>query len=180
MGSLWELCAQRSLGRVWRTIGKVTQSALMPVALCSVAVLAATGCGHQTAGTATRPTASASSENAILSGTWTGSYVCQQGETGLRLVIKAAPNGTLSAIFNFYAVPSDPGVPSGSFSMTGTYSAAGVDLNQSRWIREPAGYVMVNLNAGPPTDGGKVLRGNVSYVGCSTFTVRKSGAKGSA
>jgi hypothetical protein len=47
--------------------------------------------------------------------------------------------------------------------MTGTYSAAGVNLIQDHWISHPAGYLMVNLNAGPPTEG--VLSGNVSYPG---------------
>ena len=135
------------------------------------------------AGTAAKPspTASASLDPAVLTGTWTGSYVCPQGRTGLGLVIQAVPGGTLTATFNFYAVPDNPLVPSGSFTMAGTYSAAGLDLRQSHWISQPAGYLMVDLSAGPPTEGGTVLSGNVAapvHPGCATFTVTKSASSG--
>lgn len=33
------------------------------------------------------------------------------------------------------------GVPSGSFTMPGTYSAAGVDLRHDRWISQPTGLL---------------------------------------
>jgi eukaryotic-like serine/threonine-protein kinase len=108
-----------------------------------------------------------------LSGTWTGTYVCSQGETGLRLAIQAVQNGTLTATFNFYAVPANPGVPSGSFTMTGTDSHAGVRLTHGHWIKEPPGYVMVDLTAPAPSDGGTHLRGTVTTSGCTTFTVTK-------
>jgi len=110
-----------------------------------------------------------------LTGTWTGSYACAQGKTGLRLAMQAAPDGTLTAVFNFYAVPDNPGVPSGSFTMTGTYSAVGVDLTHSHWISQPPGYLMVDLTAGPPSEGGTLLSGNVTgpVPGCTIFIVTK-------
>src|SRR5580692_1723672 len=52
-----------------------------------------------------------------LAGTWTGTYVCSQGETGLRLAIRAASGGALTATFNFYAVPANPHVQSGGFTL---------------------------------------------------------------
>src|SRR5262249_7642096 len=111
-----------------------------------------------------------------LTGTWTGSYTCGQGKTGLRLVIHPAPDGTLTATFDFYAVPGNPGIPSGSFTMTGTYSAAGLDLMPDYWISQPPGYSMVGLNAGPPAKADTTLNGSVSYPGCTTFTVTRPGA----
>jgi len=122
------------------------------------------------------PTPSATVSPAALTGTWTGSYVCSQGKTGLRLVIQAEQNGTLSATFNFYAVPDNPGVPSGSFTMTGTYSAAGINLTNGNWINQPTGYEMVDLSAGPPIEGGTVIAGGVTTPGCSTFTVTRGTA----
>jgi hypothetical protein len=122
------------------------------------------------------PAPPASLSPAALTGTWTGSYLCSQGETGLRLVIQAAPGGALTATFNFYALPGNPGVPSGSFTMTGTYSAAGVDLTQDQWISQPAGYEMVNLSSGPPAPNGTVLAGSITTPGCSTFTVTRGSA----
>lgn len=113
---------------------------------------------------------------AALTGTWTGSYVCSQGETGLSLDIDAAPGGALTATFNFYALPDNPGVPSGSFTMTGTYSAAGVNLTPGQWISQPAGWEMVDLSSGPPVQNGTVLAGSVTTPGCSTFTVTRGSA----
>jgi eukaryotic-like serine/threonine-protein kinase len=109
-----------------------------------------------------------------LAGTWTGTYVCSQGKTGLRLAIQAAAGGTLTATFNFYAVPANPGVRSGSFTMTGTDSHAGVNLTHGHWISEPAGYMMVDLSAPPASNGGAVLSGTVTTPGCGTFSVKKS------
>jgi hypothetical protein len=103
-----------------------------------------------------------------------GRYLCEQGETGLRLTINANADGKLTATFSFFAVPSNPGVPSGDFTMTGSFTASGENFTMGHWIHQPTGYEMVNLSAGPPTNGGTVLNGNVSYVGCSTFSVKKA------
>jgi eukaryotic-like serine/threonine-protein kinase len=109
-----------------------------------------------------------------LTGTWTGSYICSQGLTGLRLVLRAARDGTLTGTFNFYALPTNPGVPSGDYTVTGTYSATRTDINPGHWIKQPSGYVLVDLIAGPPTNNGTLLRGRISNAGCSTFSITKS------
>jgi WD40 repeat protein len=139
----------------------------------------------EAAGSAVKPgfASTASPEAAILNGTWTGSYDCPQGTTGLSLVIHAIPGGTLTAAFNFYAVPHHPSIQ-GSFTMTGTYSAAGVDLSRSQWISisQPFEYIMVDLSAGLPAKGGTVLSGHVATPGlnvCTTFAVTKSASSGS-
>ena len=120
------------------------------------------------------PAASPGLDPGSLTGTWTGSYTCGQGKTGLRLVIEAAPDGTLIARFVFYAVPGNPGVPSGSFTMAGTYSAAGLELTPDYWISQPPEYPMMGLNAGPPVKGDTILTGAIPYPGCTTFTVTRS------
>ena len=117
---------------------------------------------------------SGSHHAAGLAGTWTGTYVCSQGETGLRLAIQQASGGALTATFNFYAVPANPGVPSGSFTMTGTYSKTGMRLTHGHWIRQPAGYEMVDLSAPPPGNGGDRLSGTVTTSGCTTFALTRS------
>lgn len=110
---------------------------------------------------------------ATLTGTWAGTYTCAQGLTGLRLVIQAAAGGTLTATFNFFAVASNPSVPSGSYTMTGTYSSAGVKLTQKQWISQPSGYEMVDIAAGPPGRGDTVLNGTITSCG-TPFTLTKS------
>lgn len=85
----------------------------------------------------------------------------------------AAAGGKLTATFNFFAVPSNPGVLSGSYTMTGTYSSAGVTLTQNQWISQPSGYEMVNISASPPSQGGKVLTGTITSCG-TPFTLTRS------
>jgi len=110
---------------------------------------------------------------ARLTGTWTGTYFCPQGWTGLRLVLKAGSGGSLTATFNFYATQSNVSVPSGSFALTGSYSAKGFQLTPDHWITMPAGYSMVGLTAGPPGKNGTALSGSVVGAGCTTFSVSR-------
>jgi serine/threonine protein kinase len=111
---------------------------------------------------------------AELTGSWTGSYTCVQGLTDFQLDIQAASNGTATATVNFYPDPSNPTVPSGEYTMTGTYSASGMALIPSRWIRQPPQYLMVAFDAGPLTSNGKTMSGSIPASGCTTFTAGKS------
>jgi len=121
-------------------------------------------------------TAAAGGESAILSGTWTGTYYCSQGETGLRLIMRAGSDGQASATFDFYSVPSNQGVPSGSFAMTGSYSAAGVILTPAHWISQPPGYEMVGLDGHLTAGNQAMLAGNVTITsGCTSFSIRRAG-----
>ena len=108
----------------------------------------------------------------VAAGTWVGTYTCAQGLTGLRLVIQPGGGGKLAAVFNFYAAPVNPSVPSGSFTMTGFVDPAGVFLNQGHWISQPPGWNMVSLAGGLPTAGGKTFTGSV--FGCSSFALTKT------
>jgi len=114
--------------------------------------------------------------SAALSGTWTGTYFCgnNNGLTGLTLTIAAQPNGTLIGVFSDYAIPSNPHLPSAEYTLTGTYSDAGMAFGQGDWVRRPPGYVMSNLTAGPPAAGGTTLTGNIASPLCTTFTVTKT------
>jgi hypothetical protein len=109
-----------------------------------------------------------------LTGTWVGSYTCSQGLTGMRLDIQAARNGSATATFSFYALPSNPGVPSGEFTMNGTYSASGMKLSPGNWIHQPPGYITAGLDAGPLTSNGKTLSGTVTDSACTTFSAGKA------
>lgn len=96
-----------------------------------------------------------------ISGVYQGRYVCAQGVTGLTLSVEGTMEGFVSARFDFYAVPENPGVPSGSYTMTGRYyTDSSLLLSPERWIQRPSGYVMVSLS-------GKILRqgGGVVYQG---------------
>jgi hypothetical protein len=121
----------------------------------------------------TAQAAQAAPGTSAFAGTWTGSYICSQGDTGLRLVVRAR-GPALTATFSFYALPRHPGVPSGEYTMTGTATAARMILRPGHWIRQPSGYEMVGLTAGPSADRGKILRGRVTNPACSTFSVTRS------
>jgi hypothetical protein len=77
----------------------------------------------------------------------------------------------LKATFNFYPLPGNPTAPSGSYTMTGSYSPGRVALYGRRWIHHPPGYILVNLTGKPPPPGGKRFSG--AAVGCSTFSLKR-------
>jgi hypothetical protein len=80
----------------------------------------------------------------------------------------------MNATFNFYAVPSNPRVPSGSFTMTGSYSGKGVVLTPDHWISEPPGYEMVGLSGRLAPGNQHELEGQITTSGCGTFSIHKS------
>ena len=81
-----------------------------------------------------------------LAGTWTGVYDCSQGPTGLELDLTGDTDGGLKATFRFFAVASNPGVPSGTYRMVGAHYADGrLALIGDRWEERPPDYTMVDL-----------------------------------
>lgn len=96
-----------------------------------------------------------------MQGTWQGTYVCAQGLTALSLDVTAQPNGDLTATFDFSAVPSNPSVPTGSYSMTGHFYPGSVVLRQNQWINHPSGYDMVDVVGSPPSAGADVFNGSI-------------------
>lgn len=109
----------------------------------------------------------------VIAGTWKGSYLgCVQGPTALTLIVKPAgqTGNQLAAKFEFHALPSNPGVPSGSYTMKGYLFPGVVVLYASKWIKQPSGYVTKDL-AGPLPKAGR-FTGAVST--CSTFSLKKA------
>ncbi len=130
-----------------------------------------------TASATAAPTSAAGPGSALspdrLTGTWTGTYFCPQGWTGLRLILEAASNGTLAATFDFYPIDGNSRVPSGSFTLTGSYSAQGFQLKPGHWISQPPNYLMVSLAAPAPGNDDITLTGTVVGAGCTTFSVSR-------
>ncbi|AKF05026.1 hypothetical protein [Sandaracinus amylolyticus] len=105
---------------------------------------------------------------------WQGRYVCAQGVTGLTLTVRPVGADRVSATFSFYAVPENPDVPSGSYTMTGLLSATSevVQLVPERWVQQPRGYVMVAMSGTFDVAQG-VMRGRVDGPGCTEFQLRR-------
>jgi hypothetical protein len=109
-------------------------------------------------------------------GEWRGAYGCNQGVTGLTLTVDQSDAGDITAVFEFYAVPDNPGVPRGSFNMEGTYEGGTLSLVGTDWIDQPTGYVVVDYEANNERgiDPNK-LYGTVLGEGCTLFTMDKVG-----
>ena len=127
-------------------------------------------------GTDAEPSAT-DGDAANLIGDWTGSYTCSQGLTGLDLSIERSSSGVVNATFNFYPLPENPSVPTGSFLMEGSYGENGnLILNGTDWLEQPTGYRTVNLE-GQVSNNFSTFSGQVTSstgaAGCTTFSLSK-------
>ncbi|MEU6512364.1 protein kinase [Streptomyces sp. NPDC046942] len=109
-----------------------------------------------------------------LTGQWNGSYVCNQGITGLVLTIEEHDDGTADAVFAFYPAPSNPQVPRGSFAMAGTVQNGVLTLRATHWINQPPGYLTVDLQGSYDTSTPNHLDGRVYGSNCTTFSADRS------
>lgn len=85
----------------------------------------------------------------------------------------------VDARFDFYAVPANPGVPSGSGTMHGTYTAGHLALTWQAFTDQPIGYVGVDLQGGLGGSGpSQTLSGTVTSpsggTGCTTFSLTRA------
>ncbi|MBQ6845721.1 MAG: S-layer homology domain-containing protein, partial [Oscillospiraceae bacterium] len=93
-----------------------------------------------------------------LVGTYKGSYIQNQGETGLTLTVYEE-NGQYKAIFDFYNLPGKTNAKSGKYYMNVSYDKNTKDyiFKATEWIERPSNYFLVDLR-GKLEDG--VLSGN--------------------
>lgn len=112
--------------------------------------------------------------SAIL-GTWRGSYTCRQGKTGMKLSIRSAGGDTVTAVFTFYPLRSNPDVARGSSAKKGTYRDGRLTLLPDRWIDKPDGYRPVGFSADVAGKKPRTMTGKVLSRGCTTFTIARQG-----
>lgn len=104
---------------------------------------------------------------------WEGRYLCPQGVTGLTLELSGNGTAEVSAIFRFYAVPENPGVPTGSFTLRGVIRGDGtIDLVPERWLERPDRYLMVGMTGVLDRASG-VMRGRIAAVECDGFDLHR-------
>lgn len=90
----------------------------------------------------------ASLSSVSLKGTWTGTYVGGQGQTKARFVInRVSKDGYATGKFYFSATPTNPKVPSGSYTIVGGYDkkTGKVTFAGEEWISQPSGYSMLDF-----------------------------------
>ncbi|SHN47088.1 hypothetical protein [Cryptosporangium aurantiacum] len=118
------------------------------------------------------PTAEAPAAQDGVTGTWKGTYTCNQGETGLTLTIEGQ-DSALTATFEFYPTSSNPNVEKGSYKMGGNVTDGRLALIGTDWIEQPAGYEMVDLSSSDFS--GTTMNGTIDGApGCTTFSVTRS------
>ena len=76
----------------------------------------------------------------------------------------------MSATFDFKSGSGKAGI----FNMAGTFTPAThhLALNAGSWIKQPPGFVSVNLDGNVAPDG-HGYAGKVIGPGCSTFSIRR-------
>jgi hypothetical protein len=109
-----------------------------------------------------------------LLGSWTGTYTCPQGLTGLTLSLNAQDGDTVTGYFHFYPPMSNQRPREGCFSVRGRIDKEQrIRIEAVRWITQPEGYVTVDLE-GALDDRGAVFTGTVvpsavDSAACTTF-----------
>ena len=108
-----------------------------------------------------------------MSGEWSGKYNCRQGVTGVHVVF--SEDGS-RALFHFYGVPENPGVPEGCFTMSGSFDAASGKLNltASKWIVRPRNYLTADVTGDLDASGQNFAGRIVDVSGCSNILMSRA------
>ena len=110
-----------------------------------------------------------------VAGQWTGKYICGQGITRLDLSIEQGQGNALTATFRFGPLPENPNIPSGAYTMKGSYDPLlrHVQLEGVKWIEYPQNYIMVGLDGRVEPDGGRIKGIVPRMSNCSEFDVKR-------
>lgn len=107
---------------------------------------------------------------ADLQGNWSGSYLCGQGRTAVRLALQAAGPQELVGRFDFGNLPGQSNVSPGAFTVKGIVRQDRLELAPDAWLVRPINYnavrVLANLQRNPDR-----LVGRVTDNGCGAFEV---------
>jgi len=118
-----------------------------------------------------------STSSLAVEGSWSGSYTCPQGLTGVTLIIEKTGDRTnLSARFCFCAIPENPTLPTGEFELDGSVAlgSGAVHFTPRRWIRQPTPtWYMIPLDLTPSADG-RSMTGSVDAPGCHSIELTRS------
>jgi hypothetical protein len=113
----------------------------------------------------------ASASAANYTGEFTGDYICGKSPSTLQLSLSALPDGSISGIFRFGGDRMAPmNYAVGAYSLKGRWQGSHFSLKSEAWIRQPDGYVMIDIE-GDISDRG--VFGKVLFPNCSTFTATK-------
>ena len=106
----------------------------------------------------------------MLSGTWSGTYICSQGVTGVTLQIVASSDQNIGALLQFAVPNSRPG----AYFMRGVFDPSNnrIAMKFTSWKYQPDGAVPADLT-GTVNFASSELRGTVLQQGCANLSMRK-------
>lgn len=86
---------------------------------------------------------------------------------------------SIKALFNFYATAGNPGIPEGTYRMSGIYNSetGELSLGGMEWVVQPKNYDMVPLK-GKVESSQDFFTGRIQFQGCKQFSLRRE-SKGS-
>jgi hypothetical protein len=101
-----------------------------------------------------------------VTGTWNGTYVCGQGETGLTVTIAGGPSGQINAVIKFFPISTTKiQISPGSYSATGVIESNGrFTLKPVAWINQPGNLAMLSY-VGKLNEDSTVFEGIVPQCG---------------
>jgi hypothetical protein len=104
-------------------------------------------------------------------GRFEGNYACGTADSRLELELKSKDDGTISAIFNFGGIKTPEFSYSlGSYSMKGTWKGTHFILKGDKWIKQPEGYTMVDIEGDITTKG---VAGTILFSSCDSFAAAR-------
>ena len=113
----------------------------------------------------------ASATAADFNGTYDGTYVCGSVTTVLRLRLRARADGAITGEVDFGGMRTpEISYSVGSYALMGSWSGTHFVLKADRWIKQPAGYVMVDIEGDLTTLG---AAGKMLYSSCDSFAARR-------
>jgi hypothetical protein len=121
----------------------------------------------------TAPDAAAGDTFGGIGGEWSGTYVCAQGLTALRLIARQTSGTKARVLFYFFPEVENPGVPDGCFAMSATYNAAtrSWDLRAENWLKQPRDYLTIDLTGAVDPTGRTFAGAVVGNPSCTRFNL---------
>ncbi len=111
--------------------------------------------------------------NPTIDGVWMGTYICAQGETGVRLTLNSINQTSFDGIFDFFPICSnyDKNVEVGKYYVIGLIDDSGnVRIWGRQWIWHPLDWFMVDLTGKLI---GNTIEGNIEQQSCGNFKIVK-------
>lgn len=110
-------------------------------------------------------------------GVWKGGYTCAQGGTSVTLTLEAAAGNGVTAKADFVGAADNPDVPAGSYTLEGSWIDGGINLHAVEWVKQPPGYIMVDLSTNPDLAiGPDTIGGSIDDPTCEQFLLDRAEA----